>query len=102
MFTITKQKVIDEIKQSLDGKKRVYIIGCGTCTTMCHTGGKAEVLEMKQKLEEMDKIVTGWMVIPTACDSLTKEALAEEAEAISKADALLIMWTAPLLLDRKG
>lgn len=94
MFTITKQKAIDEIIQSLDGKKRVYIIGCGTCPTVCHTGGKAEVLEMKQKLEEMGKIVTGWMVIPTACDSLTKEALAEEAEAIGKAEALLIMTCA--------
>jgi ferredoxin len=94
MYTITKQKVLEEIEQSLEGKKRVYIVGCGTCATMCHTGGKAEVLEMKQKLEEMDKIVTGWMVIPTACDSLTKEALAEEAEAISKADALLVMTCA--------
>ena len=46
---------------------------------------------MKQRLEAMGKIVTGWMVIPTACDSLTREALAEEAEAISKADILLIM-----------
>ena len=94
MYTITKQKVLEEIEQSLEGKKRVYIVGCGTCATMCHTGGKAEVLEMKQKLDEMDKTVTGWMVIPTACDSLTKEALAEEAEAISKADVLLVMTCA--------
>lgn len=90
MYTITKQKPFEEIKQSLEDYKGIYIIGCGTCATVCQTGGKAEVLEIKSKLEEIGKLVTGWMVIPTVCDSLTKEALAEEAEAINKADIILV------------
>ena len=91
MITVTKQKPLEEVLPSLGKAKKVYIIGCGTCATICHTGGKTEVLEMKEKLEAEGKKVTGWMVIPTACDELTREALAENAEAIKAADAILVM-----------
>ena len=91
MITVTKQKPLEEVLPSLGKAKKVYIIGCGTCATICHTGGKTEVLEMKEKLEAEGKKVTGGMVIPTACDELTREALAENAEAIKAADAILVM-----------
>jgi len=91
MKTITEQKPLEEIMQSLDRCQSVYIIGCGTCTTLCHTGGKAEVVAMKDKLEAVGKKVTGWMVIPTACDELTKYALQENAEDIDAADCILAM-----------
>jgi ferredoxin len=91
MITVTKQKPLEEILPSLGKSKKVYLIGCGTCATICHTGGKAEVLAMKEKLEAEGKKVTGWMVIPTACDELTREALAENAEAVEQADAILVM-----------
>jgi len=91
MITITEQKPLEEVMQSLEKCHRVYLIGCGTCTTMLHTGGKSEVLGMKDKLEEAGKKVTGWMVIPTACDELTREALREEAKAIEAADSILVM-----------
>ena len=91
MITITEQKPLEEIMQELDQCKGVYLIGCGTCATMLHTGGKSEVLAMKDKLEETGKKVTGWMVIPTACDELTKDALAENAEALETTDCILVM-----------
>ena len=91
MKTITAQKPLEEILQCLEKSQSVYIIGCGTCTTLCHTGGKAEVLDMKEKLEAAGKKVTGWMVIPTACDELTKYALQENAGDIAAADCILAM-----------
>ena len=91
MITITEQKQFEEIAQSLDKCQGVYLIGCGTCTTMQHTGGKTEVLEMKDKLEAAGKKVTGWMVIPTACDALTRDALKENLKDIEAADCLLVM-----------
>ena len=91
MITISEQKPLEEIIQCLENSNRVYLIGCGTCATMLHTGGKSEVLEMKEKLEAAGKEVTGWMVIPTACDELTRDALRENAPAIEAADSILVM-----------
>ena len=94
MITITEQKPIEEITQSLGKAKKVYLVGCGTCATICHTGGKSEVLDMKEKLEAAGKKVTGWMVVPTACDELTRYALEKQGKEVKKADAILAMTCA--------
>lgn len=94
MKTITQQKPWEEVTQFLDKCQGVYLIGCGTCATLCQTGGKSEVLEMKAKLEAAGKKVTGWMVIPTACDELTREALNENAADIDAADCILVLTCA--------
>ena len=91
MKSITKQKPFDEIKQQLDRFDRVYIIGCGTCATMTRTGGKEEVLNMKERLEELGKLITGWTVIPTACDEMTEVAIEENDRAIQNANCILVM-----------
>ena len=94
MKTITEQKPFEEVENYHEKDDKVYIIGCGTCATMTHTGGKTEVLEMKERLQEAGKEVVGWMVIPTACDDLTGDALNENAEAVQQADAILVMTCA--------
>ena len=94
MKTITAQKPLEEITQYLDKCKEIYIIGCGTCATLCHTGGKAEVIAMKETLEASGKKVAGWMVIPTACDELTDDALRANAKDIGAADCILAMTCA--------
>jgi len=94
MITITEQKPIEEIVESLGKAMKVYLVGCGTCATICHTGGKSEVMEMKEKLEADGRKVTGWMVVPTACDELTKYALEEQAGEVNKADAILALTCA--------
>ena len=91
MKSITKQKPLEEIEQQLEGLERVYIIGCGTCATMTKTGGREEVLDMKESLQGMGKMLTGWTVIPTACDDMTEASLKENKDAIQSADCLLIM-----------
>ena len=91
MKSITKQKPFDEIEQQLEGLDRVYIIGCGTCATMTKTGGREEVLDMKDRLQELGKMVTGWTVIPTACDDMTEVALIENGGDIQSANAILVM-----------
>jgi hypothetical protein len=91
MITVTQAKPLEVIMQLLAQTQSVYIIGCGSCATMLHTGGKTEVLAMKEKLEAAGKKVSGWMVIPTACDLITREALVEEAPAINQADSILVL-----------
>ena len=94
MKTITAQKPLEEITQYLDKCKGIYIIGCGTCASLCHTGGKAEAIAMKETLEASGKKVLGWMVIPTACDELTGDALRANAGEIEPADCILAMTCA--------
>ena len=91
MKSITKQKPFDEIKEQLDRFDRVYIAGCGTCATMTRTGGREEVLDMKGRLEELGKLVTGWTVIPTACDEMTEVAINEDRGSIQNANCILVM-----------
>ena len=94
MRTITKSKPWEEIVQMLGKTDKVYIVGCGTCATMCQTGGKTQVIEMKSKLEGIGKKVTGWMVLPTGCDELAKSALDDNATAVNAADGILAMHCA--------
>lgn len=91
MKSITRQKPFSEVVQLLERFNRVFIIGCGTCATMARTGGRDEVLEMKNRLQETGKLVTGWTVIPTACDEMTGETARENEEAIKNAGCSLVM-----------
>ncbi len=92
--SITKPKEIEEVYRLLDGLNRVYIIGCGTCVTLTHTGGAPEVAAMQETLIDSGKLVTGEIVVPVACDNLTSEILNEEMGKIEQADVLLIMTCA--------
>jgi ferredoxin len=91
MKSITKQKPFDELKQQLDRFDRIFIIGCGTCATMTRTGGTEEVLAMSKSLQELGKLVTGSIVIPTACDEITEAALSENNGAIKTSNCILVM-----------
>jgi len=91
MKSITRPKLLEEIDRQLEGFDRVYIAGCGTCTTMTRTGGREEVLRMREHLQELGKLVTGWIVIPTACDEMTEAAIRENNGAIQNASCILIM-----------
>ncbi len=92
--SITKQKTEAEIHRLLNGLDRIFIVGCGTCVTLTHTGGTSEVEAMKDALIESGKLVTGHVVVPVACDNLTSEILHEQMGKIEQADVMLIMTCA--------
>ena len=92
--SITKKKPEEEIDRLINGLVRVFIIGCGTCTTLTHTGGEPEVKAMKEKLADKGKLITGEVLLPVACDNLTAEAMKEHGEYIGQSDVLLIMTCA--------
>jgi hypothetical protein len=106
MKSITKQKPFEEIKEQLANFDRVFIVGCGTCTTMLKTGGVDQVAEMKESLQELGKLVSGSVVIPTACDEMTEVVMKENNQAIQDAGCILVMTCAlgvhrlSLYLDR--
>jgi len=88
--SITQKKSPEEIERLLKGLNRIFIIGCGTCTTLTSTGGEPEVRALKQELSEKGKLITGTTVMPVACDNLTREFLIEFGEQIKQSDTLLI------------
>lgn len=91
MKSITKQKPFGEIRQKLQRYNRVFIMGCGTCATMTQTGGRDQVLAMQESLEKLEKTVTGWAVIPTACDEMTAVSMKENERSIRNAGCILVM-----------
>lgn len=92
--SITQQKSETEIDRLLSGLGRVFIVGCGTCVTLTRTGGVHEVAAMKEKLSGKGKLVTGYTVVPVACDNLTREFLSEFGPKIEQADVMLVMTCA--------
>ena len=89
--SITRAKRDDEIRELLDGFDAVFLVGCGTCSTLCRTGGVEEVAALSAKLTAGGKTVTGTTVIPVACDELSEEILEEHEEAIKAAGAIVVM-----------
>jgi ferredoxin len=94
MKLITVQKPFSEIEELLGKAKSIFLIGCGTCATLCKTGGVSEVIAMKETLNKSGRKVTGWVVIPVACDELTSEALLEHNREIKQADSLVVLTCA--------
>jgi len=94
VITVTEAKPLEEVLEKIQRCTKVYLVGCGSCATMLHTGGKTEVLTLKEKLEEQGKEVTGWIIIPTACDIMTGTALRENAASVEAADCVLVLTCA--------
>jgi hypothetical protein len=88
---ITKQKEFNDILKSINGNP-VFIVGCSECATLCHTGGEEEILQMKEKLEEYNINVTGWIVLDPACHYLNdKKLLKTHKKEIEKAKKVLVL-----------
>ncbi len=88
--SITQKKSEEAIDLLLNGLNRIFIIGCGTCTTLTRTGGEPEVRALKEILSQKGKIITGTTVVPVACDNLTRGFLREFGAQIDQANCLLI------------
>jgi len=91
MKTITRQKSLEQILEDIAQDGSVFVIGCGTCATLCRTGGVDEVAAMAEKLTEAGKIVTGTGVPPTGCDEVTGEMRYAFKDQLRTADVLLVM-----------
>ena len=103
--SITQKKNDEEIEQLLNGFNRIFIIGCGTCTTLTRTGGEPEVQSLNKSLSTKGKMITGSLVVPVACDNLSQDFLSDFGSQIEQADALLVTSCAfgvQTIADRKS
>jgi hypothetical protein len=85
-------KNFDEIKAYCEKDKGVFIIGCNGCAYSSGSGGPKQVAEMKQKLEEAGKKVTGTKSVEFLCSkALVKTDLKGKIEQVKEADAVLAL-----------
>ncbi len=86
---ITKQKPEEIIDEMIKPFPKLFIVGCGTCSTSCMTGGEEQVEELAERLGDR---VLGSKVVEDPCDiRLDRRDLKEYKEQIKEADAILVM-----------
>lgn len=89
---VSQQKPFEEILSYLEGEGKIFLLGCNGCAEASHTGGQEQVREMKAKLEEAGKQVTGWAVLDFLCNrALIKSGLKPFERQIVASDSLLVM-----------
>jgi hypothetical protein len=89
---LSEQKPFEEILGYLEGEKSVFILGCNGCAQSSGSGGPVQVEEMKNRLTEAGKKVTGTKVIDFLCEkALVKSGLRGGVEEVAAADSILVM-----------
>jgi len=89
---ITRKKPLEELLNALEGFNKLFLVGCGECSTVCQTGGETELEDMKQVLEENGKTVVGAYVARSACHILeVKRDLRQFKDKAKEADAFIGM-----------
>lgn len=76
----------------IEGRDKIFIVGCGTCATECQTGGEEQVKELKNKLENLGKKVTGQVIVESVCDQrLTRRDLRRNKEAVDDSNVIMVL-----------
>jgi len=88
---VAERKKIPELVDMLSGHKRILVLGCGTCVTVCLAGGEREVSIISSALRIASRTkALGFeiseLTIERQCDNVFIE---QAAEAIHGNDAVL-------------
>ena len=89
---LSQQKPFEELLGYLEGENSIFILGCNGCAQSSGSGGPVQVSEMKARLEEAGKKITGTKVIEFLCEkALVKSGLRGKVEEVAAADSMLVM-----------
>lgn len=88
---VAERKTIPELIEILKGHKKVLVLGCGTCVTVCLAGGEREVSIISSALRIASRLAGSpveieELTIERQCDNAFIE---KAAEAIERNDAVL-------------
>ena len=96
---IAERKPLEEIRNMLAGYKRILVVGCGTCVTICWAGGEKEVgilssqLRLASSKDGNDMVMQNELsimeaVVERQCE---KEMVEELRDKVQEVDAVLSM-----------
>lgn len=89
---VTKQKPLENILSQLEGKSKIFIVGCGDCATTCQTGSEEAVKKMSEQLAASGKQVVGWAIPDAPCVAAQiKTVLAKNVKLVKEAEAFLVL-----------
>jgi len=89
---ITKKRTPEQILNSLKKSKRVFLIGCAQCATVCKTGGEDQVNEMESFLKDAGLEVTGKAILDPACHLVkVKQIFYKNKKVFEQTDAVLVL-----------
>ena len=88
---VAERKTIPELIDILKDHQRVLVLGCGTCVTVCLSGGEREVCIISSAIRMASRLQghplqVDELTIERQCDNVFIE---EAADAIEKVDAVL-------------
>ena len=87
---VTVPRDLSEILEMIGEKKRVYIVGCAGCATLCKTGGEEQTRELEARLSERGKEVSGRVVLDVPCDERVARLELNKPEVLAS-DVLVVM-----------
>jgi len=88
---VAQRKSIPDLMEMLEGKRKVLVLGCGTCVTVCLAGGEREVsiisssLRISSRLKGIPLEVEE-LTIERQCDNIFIE---KAADAVARNDVVL-------------
>ena len=88
---VGEQKPLEELKEMIKDCKKVLVLGCGTCVTVCFAGGEKEVgilassLRMATRLDDHNVEITE-ATVQRQCEPEYIEAVADQ---VKEADVVL-------------
>ncbi len=91
---IAARKPLEEIRNMLSGYKRILVVGCGTCVTICWAGGEKEVGILSSQLrlassKDGNELSVMEAVVERQCE---KEMVIEElGDKVQEVEAILSM-----------
>jgi hypothetical protein len=103
---IAERKPIDEIKGFIEGKKKVLLVGCRGCVTVCNAGGTKEVgilaslLRLDAQKDGRDLTVDEF-TLERQCDPEYIEELLEHVEKKYEAILSMACSVGPQFLSRR-
>jgi ferredoxin len=89
---VQETKPIETIKEMLKDVKKIFLVGCGDCATVCEAGGPDDLKRLQEALKAEGIEVTGMVIPDTSCHIPdVKSQLKKHAAEVEAAEGIGVM-----------